>query len=83
VPPIARTTPTLGKNSVRSASTIPVGTSTLWTGKRATAHQTSPNAMTGARRQAQTAVRPARSRSRSPVVWAGPQAVWPTISLGL
>lgn len=64
----------LGRNSVRSASTIPVGT-TLLTGNRPTAHQASPTQMTGARRRVKTMIASAATTSARPSASDGPMLV--------
>jgi len=77
----AITIPTLGRNSVRSASTMLVGTMLL-TGKRATAHQRSPKLTPGARRLAATIATTVATRSARPSNSWGPRPVDATISFG-
>ena len=74
----------LARYSVRSASTIPVGTSTLLTGNSAIATQSRPNVTTGAVRRAASAPTSGRREDEEqPSVCAVPQrSVAPLISCG-
>src|SRR6185437_2409211 len=79
---VAIITPALGRNNVRSAKTIPVGTTRLLTGKSASAVQVKPNVTPGAFFRDLHARATAAIRISEPASWAPPNVVDATISRG-